>query len=30
LAYKHGVRHKLDDTIVKQRWRVDEVSIPWR
>ena len=30
LAYKHGVRHKLDDTVVKQRWRVDEVSVPWR
>jgi len=30
LAYKCGVRHKLKDTGVKQRWRVDEVSVPWR
>jgi len=30
LAYKHGVRHKLDDTVVKQRQRTDEIDIPWR
>jgi len=30
LAYKHGVRQRLEDTVVNQRWRVDEVNIPWR
>ena len=30
LAHEHGVRHRLDETIVKQRWRTDEVDIPWR
>lgn len=30
LAYKHGVRQRLEDTTVKQRWRSDEVDIPWR
>lgn len=30
LAYRNGVRQNLEDTVVNQRWRVDEVSIPWR
>ncbi len=30
LAYKHGVRQKLKDTEVTQRWRADQVDIPWR
>jgi len=30
LAHKHGVRQKLDQTVVRQRWRTDEVDIPWR
>ncbi|MDI6819943.1 MAG: bifunctional N(6)-L-threonylcarbamoyladenine synthase/serine/threonine protein kinase [Candidatus Hodarchaeaceae archaeon] len=30
LAYKHGIRQKLEETIVRQRWRTDEVDIPWR
>jgi len=30
LAYKHGVRQKLRETGVKQRWRTDQVDIPWR
>ena len=30
LAYKHGVKQKLEDSAVRQRWRVDEVSVPWR
>ncbi|MFQ6129535.1 MAG: bifunctional N(6)-L-threonylcarbamoyladenine synthase/serine/threonine protein kinase [Candidatus Hadarchaeaceae archaeon] len=30
LAYKHGVRRKLEETGVNQRWRTDQVDIPWR
>jgi len=30
LAYKHGVRQKLEETTVQQRVRTDEVDIPWR
>lgn len=30
LGYKHGVRQKLEETDVKQRWRTDQVDIPWR
>ncbi len=30
LAYKHGVTIPIDKAIVRQRWRLDEVDIPWR
>jgi len=30
LAHMHGVRQRLEDTMVKQRWRSDDVNIPWR
>jgi len=30
LAYKYGVRQKLEETVVRQRWRTDEVDILWR
>jgi N6-L-threonylcarbamoyladenine synthase len=30
LAHKHGVRQRLEDTMVKQRWRTDEVEVVWR
>ncbi len=30
LAYKHGRRQKLREAGVKQRWRTDQVDIPWR
>jgi N6-L-threonylcarbamoyladenine synthase/protein kinase Bud32 len=30
LAYKSGVRQRIEDTPVRQRWRTDEVEIPWR
>ncbi len=30
LAYEHGVRQKLEETKVIQRWRTDEVEIRWR
>jgi len=30
LSYKYGVRQKIEDTIVRQRWRTDDVEIPWR
>ena len=30
LAYKSGVRQKLEETTVRQRWRTNEVEIPWR
>lgn len=30
LLYKCGIRHKIEDTIVRQRWRTDEIEIPWR
>jgi tRNA A37 threonylcarbamoyltransferase TsaD len=30
LAYKSGVRQKIEDTMVRQRWRTDDVEILWR
>jgi N6-L-threonylcarbamoyladenine synthase/protein kinase Bud32 len=30
LMYKHGVRHKLNQTQVLQRYRTDEVDVVWR
>ena len=30
LAYKHGITIPIDKAIVRQRWRLDEVDIPWR
>jgi len=30
LAYKYGVRQKIEDTVVRQRWRTDDVEILWR
>jgi len=30
LAHMHGVKQRLEDTMVKQRWRTDEVDVPWR
>ena len=30
LAYRSGVRQKIEETEVRQRWRTDEVNIPWR
>jgi N6-L-threonylcarbamoyladenine synthase/protein kinase Bud32 len=30
LAHKHGVRQRLEDTVVRQRWRTNEVEIVWR
>lgn len=30
LAYKHGVTINPEDAKVEQRWRIDEVEIPWR
>ena len=30
LAYTHGARQKLAETVVRQRWRTDEVDILWR
>jgi N6-L-threonylcarbamoyladenine synthase/protein kinase Bud32 len=30
LAYKSGIRQRIEDTSVRQRWRTDEVEIPWR
>ncbi|MFP4005985.1 MAG: bifunctional N(6)-L-threonylcarbamoyladenine synthase/serine/threonine protein kinase [Candidatus Hadarchaeia archaeon] len=30
LAYDSGVREEIKDTSIKQRWRTDEVDIPWR
>jgi universal protein Kae1 len=29
LAYKHGVMVPLQESVVKLRWRLDEVEIPW-
>ncbi len=29
LFYKHGVWVRPEDAFVKQRWRVDEVEVPW-
>ncbi len=30
LAYKHGVVIPVEKAVVRQRWRLDEVEIPWR
>jgi N6-L-threonylcarbamoyladenine synthase/protein kinase Bud32 len=30
LMYKHGIRHKLSQTHVRQRFRTDEVDVVWR
>lgn len=30
LAFKHGVETKIEESQIKQRWRTDEVEIPWR
>lgn len=30
LAYEHGFKQKLEETWIRQRWRTDEVDIPWR
>lgn len=30
LAYESGIRQKIDETGIQQRWRTDEVEIPWR
>ena len=29
LAYKSGVTVRIEDSLVKQRWRLDEVPTPW-
>jgi len=30
LMYNSGIRHKLEDTEIKQRFRTDEVDVKWR
>jgi N6-L-threonylcarbamoyladenine synthase/protein kinase Bud32 len=30
LAFESGIRQKIDETQVRQRWRTDEVPIAWR
>lgn len=30
LAFKHGQITSIEDSAVRQRWRTDEVEIPWR
>ncbi len=30
LAYRHGIRTEVEESLVRQRWRTDEVEIPWR
>lgn len=30
LMHKSGIRHKIEDTMVKQRFRTDEVEVTWR
>jgi N6-L-threonylcarbamoyladenine synthase len=29
LEYKYGKRMKIEDTVVKQKWRTDEVEVNW-
>ncbi len=29
LAYRSGVRVSIEDSVIRQRWRLDEVPIPW-
>lgn len=30
LMYNSGVRHRIEDTLVKQRYRTDEVEVTWK
>ncbi|MEM0359195.1 MAG: bifunctional N(6)-L-threonylcarbamoyladenine synthase/serine/threonine protein kinase [Candidatus Hadarchaeales archaeon] len=30
LAYRHGVKQRVEEAVIRQRWRTDEVDIPWR
>ena len=30
LMYKHGVKQKIEDTTVIQKYRTDQVDVPWR
>lgn len=30
LAHRVGVRQEIEDTSIRQRWRTDDVKIPWR
>ncbi len=30
LAYKHGIEISIEESVIRQRWRIDEVEIPWR
>ncbi len=30
LAFTHGITIPVEEAIVRQRWRIDEVDIPWR
>ncbi len=30
LQYLHGIVIEVEDAIIKQRWRLDEVDVPWR
>ena len=30
LMYRHGVKHSIEETAVKQRFRTDEVDVVWR
>ncbi len=30
LAYEHGVRQELEETVINQRWRTEQVDVPWR
>ena len=30
LAFKHGLRVKVEESYVKPKWRLDEVEVPWR
>ena len=30
LAYKSGINIEVENSVIRQRWRVDEVDIPWR
>ncbi len=30
LAHESGIKHEVGETQIRQRWRTDEVEIPWR
>ena len=30
LAYRSGITIDIENAVIRQRWRVDEVEIPWR